>query len=208
MGSWGSTSQTKSPPHPRSGGGAGSRRDFPPGRFPGNCASSLFREGAGGMQGGRHGVTLPPGPGPTFPCPCDPAQTLPGSLQLSRFLSPAPAACTQPAGWPLPQPPLAPRRVLGRWREFAGSLPCLGEGVRWELKRRRRSWSPSWVGGDGPGRRARRGAAPLLTTQLPAHPRRPARARGLAPLTPSTWRPQRPQGACFQCAMICSLLAK
>lgn len=75
-------------------------------------------------------------------------------------------------GRPRPRPPPLPRAGWGGGGGLAGSLPCLrrravGAGAR----RGRRS--PSWDGGDGPGRHGRRGAAPLLTTQLPPPSARP-----------------------------------
>lgn len=81
-------------------------------------------------------------------------------------------------GRPLPRPPTRPARVRegGRRRGARGVSTLHAEGARSELERRRGSWSSSGAGGDGPGRRGRRGAAPLLTTQLPApRPGPPAR---------------------------------
>lgn len=117
------------------------------------------------------------GSGPALPCPRVLALTLLVTRSRGRASSfPSPQPYPSRRGVPSrgPRPccsDRAGRRVL-RGPYLACGGRAVGAGAR------RRSWRASWDGGDGPGRHRRRGAAPLLTTQLPVpHPGPPARAR-------------------------------
>lgn len=132
------------------------------------------------MEGKVWGISCLLGSSPSSRCPPGPGAN-PSSypLQLSGFLLLGPAALPQPKRRPLPRPP-PPPAPGGREGGAGGSrglyLACGGRAVG--AGARRWSWSPSWAGGDGPGRRGRREAAPFLTTQLPApDPGRPACAQ-------------------------------
>lgn len=93
-----------------------------------------------------------------------PAVTLPPSRPSSPTLA---------HGASLPAASDPTRSSAGGWEAARGSrglyLACGGRAVGAGAAGAGAGCS-SWAGGDGPGRRGRRGAAPLLTTQLPSPP--------------------------------------
>lgn len=98
------------------------------------------------------------------------AKAFSSRLQLSTLPPPDAAALSQPVGRPLPRPFCPSARVCERGGARRGLyLAPAGRTARSQLGRR----SPSWVGGDGLGRRGRPGAALLLTTNCPP-PTQPA----------------------------------
>ncbi|KAL0611779.1 UPF0764 protein C16orf89 [Plecturocebus cupreus] len=171
LGTW-RPDKNPSPPVRRCGG---SEKDFPPSRVPRNRASPFLRvsgrDGGEGLGNVTHRVLAQPSRCPTA------SQRRPFSLPAPAVRLPPsrPSSTNAARGSSAPRSPSCSNG--GESGALGGSrgLYLVWEGSRWQLKRRRRSWSPSWAGGDGPGRRGRSGAAPLLTTQLPApHPSLPA----------------------------------
>lgn len=161
--------------------------DFPRTRVSGSRASPSLRDSE--RWRGRSGRTAA-SRAPAEPSRCPRARAL--TLRATRSSCHASSSSAAQQPYPSPGPcPRAPPPSSAEGRAggggLAGSLPaCGGRAVGAAARRGRgrgsRSRSRSWDGGDGPGRYGRRGAAPLLTTQLPApHPRRPARARARGP---------------------------
>lgn len=101
-------------------------------------------------------------------------------LQLSTLPSRDAAALKQPVGRPLPLPFCRGARVC-KWHGARGGSTLTQKRAWSELGRR----SQNWAGGDGLGRRGRRGAAQLLTTHCPppTQPALPPRPR--PPLLPA-----------------------
>lgn len=179
MGSWGPGGQTRTLLHPCSGVQVPKwtfLRLGSPGASFSICPNHRDRWRARSAGNTTYGVL-----GQSSRCPPLLAQTLlatRSSCHASSFSAQQP----YPSPWGVPsrgpRPGLLRCGRAGGGRGLAGVSTLPAEGALSELERRRGSWSPSWAGGDGPGRRGCRGAAPLLTTQLPApHPRRPARRR-------------------------------